>query len=387
MRPARGVTSAVIAMKNDKDDYSILCDFDNLYRAHKDCRKGKRWKESVAIYDIRGYECTLALKDLLESGEYRLSPYNCFTLNERGKVRDIKSIKYHDRVVQKCLMDEIITPVITKTFVETNCASLKGKGTDFALKKCKDYLRRQVRKGGVNGYILICDMKGYFDSIPHKIVEDFYETRFEDEKILGLIKHIHASIPGGRGEPLGNQLSQNDALLALSGLDHMIKERLHAKCYVRYMDDFFIISDDKEYLKDCRDRIEEWVEVWGMRLNQKKTKIVTMKQGFTFLGFRFYVTDTGKVIQRLAHKSIVRHKKKLRKMAKLYNEGKMTLEAAKQSHNGWRAHAIRGDTYYLIRSMDRLFDELFKPKEENDVKTTFDAPGGNARQGHEHKVQ
>jgi len=214
-------------MKNELDDFSILVDFGNLYKAHQSCRKGKRWKDSVAIYDIRGLECTLTIQELLTTGKYRLSPYNCFVINERGKKRDIKSIKYRDRVVQKSLMDNILTPTVTKTFIDTNCASLKGKGTDYALKKLRQHLQRQVRKKGTGGYILACDMKGYFDSIPHELLNTYYESIFEDKWLIGLIRHIHRSIPGGIGVPLGNQLSQLDALLALSPLDHIVKEQMH----------------------------------------------------------------------------------------------------------------------------------------------------------------
>ena len=50
-------------------------------------------------------------------------------------------------------------------------------------------------------------------------------------------------------------------------------------------------------------------------------------------------------------------------MAKLYHEGKVDIKACKEAHNGWKAHASRGDTYYLIRKMNKLFDELFKEAE------------------------
>lgn len=170
-------------MKNEYDDFSIVTDFENLYKAHQSCRKGKRWKDSVAIYDIRGLECTLALKKLLTSGRYRLSPYNCFTIVERGKRRNIKSIKYRDRVVQKSLMDNVLTPLVTPTFIDTNCASLKGKGTDYALKKLREHISAQWRRGG--GYILMCDMKGYFDSIPHKLLNDYYDSKLEDKYLRG----------------------------------------------------------------------------------------------------------------------------------------------------------------------------------------------------------
>lgn len=361
-------------MKNKVDDFGILTDFNNLYRAHRSCRKGKRWKDSVAIYDMRGLECTSALKHLLDSGQYRLSPYNCFTINERGKSRDIKSIKYYDRVVQKSLMDNILTPTVEPTFIDTNCASQKGKGTDYALKKLRQHMQSYFRKHGADGFILICDMHHYFDSIPHKLLNDYYATKFEDERLLGLIYHIHDSIPGGIGVPLGNQLSQLDALLALSPLDHLIKEKMHIKGYGRYMDDFYLICDSKDYLKECRSFIRKWVEERGMCLNEKKTKIVPLKQGVDWLGFKFYMTDSGKVVQKLSKKSIIHHKRKLKKMRRLLTEGRIDLQACKDAHNGWKAHAQRGDTYYLIRKMDRMFFELFKDELEKEanknVKTT-----------------
>lgn len=391
---ACGMTGTGFFIMHD-DNFSIMTDFNNLYKAHRSCRKGKRWKDSVAIYDIRGFECTLKVQELLKSGKYRLSPYNCFVINERGKHRDIKSIKYHDRVVQKVLMDNILTPAVTPSFIDTNCASLKYKGTDYALYKLRQHLETQVRKNK-DSYILKCDMKGYFDSIPHELLDSYYEKNFSDEWLIGLIKHIHASIPGGVGVPLGNQLSQLDALLALSPLDHIIKEKLHIEGYGRYMDDFYLISEDKEYLRECLGHIRNWVDERGMRLNTKKTKITTIRQGIDFLGFRFYVTESGKVIQKLSHQSIVHHKAKLRKMAKLFKEGKCTFEACKDAHNGWKAHAQRGkkkrgeprgkrsraNTYYLVRKMDALFDELFKDyieKEAENVKTTKRTAGGGAR--------
>ncbi len=347
-------------MKNAKDNYEILTDFDNLYRAHLSCRKGKRWKVSAATYDMRGLECTLALKDLLEEGKYRLSPYNCFTINERGKKRDIKSIKYHDRVVQKCLMDEILTPIVQKKFIRENAASQKGKGTDFCMQLLRKHMHQYVNKHGTDGYILACDMHHYFDTIPHDLLDRQFERWFDDERLLGLIRHIHASIPGGVGVPLGNQLSQLDALITLNELDHILKERWHFKWYARYNDDFYIIHKDIERLREARDFIRKYVSERGMELNQKKTRIVKLRQGINFLGFHFYVTGSGKVVQKLLKKSIDRVKKKMRKMQKKCAEGEIPLSECKQAYMGWRAHAARGDTYYLLRKMDQWVNELFK---------------------------
>jgi retron-type reverse transcriptase len=342
------------------DDYGIVTDYKNLYEAHRSCRKGKMWKDSVASYDLRALECTLYLKDLLETGKYHISGYHTFYVNERGKKREIKSTKYQDRVVQKNLNDNILLPAVQATFCYENAASQRGKGTDFSLALLRRHLREEVARNGTDGYILVGDFKGYFDSIRHDVVDGMYEKYFKDERLLKLIRDIHASIPGGVGVPLGNQLSQNDALMIASPMDHCIKERLHIRGYGRYMDDFYLIHHDKEYLKRCLEEIRKMTEGLGLTLHPDKTKIVPMKTGIEYLGFRFFVTDSGKVIMRIKAKSKSRWREKIRKHYKKVKAGEMTYEAAKTSFKSRRAHAARGNSYYLIRDMEYYFYTVFK---------------------------
>ena len=73
------------------------------------------------------------------------------------------------------------------------------------------------------------------------------------------------STEGNVGIPIGNQTSQLFALLYLDGMDHFIKEKLGIKFYGRYMDDFFLIHKDKEYLRHCRKEIEAFVQARGLR--------------------------------------------------------------------------------------------------------------------------
>ena len=311
--------------ENRYDSFEDLSSFENLYNAHKSCRKGKRWKDSVAIYDIRALESTLYLQWFLRTGRYSISEYNCFQVNERGKVRDIKSTKYKDRVVQKSLYDNLLAPRMMPTLIFENGASQKGKGTDFQIDELTIDLQQFWRRHGTNGYILVCDLKGYFDSIQHELVNRIYAGEFSDEKVMALIRHIHASIPGGVGVPLGNQLSQIDALLAASPVDHMVKERLRVKYYGRYMDDFYLIHTSKEYLQYCLAEIEKLATELGLTLNTKKTKIVPVTTGINFLGFHFYITHTGKVVRRMRPERKNHEKQKLRKQLKKVKEGKMTI--------------------------------------------------------------
>lgn len=97
---------------------------------------------------------------------------------------------------------------------------------------------------------------------------------------------------------MGNQSSQWFTLYYLDRLDRFIKERLKVKYYVRYMDDGVLIHYDKEFLKKAL----------------AKTQIFPISQGVDFLGFHFYLTDTGKVIKRLRTSNLKHgHTWKLRK--------------------------------------------------------------------------
>lgn len=357
--------------KSKYDDFNNITSFENLYNAHRSCRSGKLWKDSAAAYELRALECTIYLKYLLESGKYKISPYHEFEVNERGKVRQIKSTKYKDRVVQKSMNDNIFKPYITKKFVYENGASQEGKGTDFQIDLLRCHLQEEVRKNGVNSYILIGDFHDYFNSFPHKTLDELYSKYFTDDRILALIKHIHDSIPGDTGSPLGNQLSQNDALLIANGIDHYIKENLHIRGYGRYMDDFYLIHHDKEYLKRCLDVINKMAGELGLELNTHKTKIVPITAGFNFLGFHVYVTGSCKVVMRIKSKSKARERQKIRKQKKKVLNEEMTFKDAMESYAAWRAHAARGDTYYMLLEMDLYFYGQFFDYLDESQKATY----------------
>lgn len=106
--------------------------------------------------------------------------------------------------------------------------------------------------------------------------------------------------------------------------------------------------------------LEKKAEELGLQLNEKKTKIVPITTGINFLGFRFYMTSTGKVVVRLKAKNKNRRRRKLRKQKKLLLQGKIRMEDIQQSYDSWKAHAKRGNTYYMLRDMDKYFYGLFK---------------------------
>ena len=115
---------------------------------------------------------------MLARGSYKMSDYHCFTINERGKERNIKSTQYKDRVVQKCLDKNIIKPRIVPTFIYENGASLEGKGTDFNLDELEKDMREYYRKHGTEGYFLVGDFSKYW--VKKDFSGEHYETHTHD---------------------------------------------------------------------------------------------------------------------------------------------------------------------------------------------------------------
>lgn len=339
-------------------EYEKIHNFGNLYRAYRKARRGKRWKQAAARFETGLMEGLLLLSSQLKHKTYRLSPYNTFEVFE-PKRRTVMSNSYKDKIVQHTLCDNVLEPAFIRSFIRDNYASQVGKGTHDGLDRLREFMRRYYRKHGADGWVLKCDITKYFYMIEHDTLKTMIRKKIDDPDVLWLVDMIIDSTEGNIGIPIGNQSSQLFALLYLDGMDHMIKDQMGVKYYGRYMDDFFILHEDKEYLRDCRKKIEEHLAGIGLALNQK-TNIFPLRNGIDFLGFRTYMTDTGKVIRKIRRKSKNNMRRKLSKMAKLHKSGQIEIEAVNQSYQSWRAHAAKGNCYYLIQSMDQHYGNLFQ---------------------------
>jgi hypothetical protein len=357
-------------------DFQRVYDFGNLYAAFLKARKGKRGKPSVAKFEANLLEALSLLSELLKNKTYTMSQYFVFKVYE-PKERVVMTNAFKDKVVQHSLCDNVLEPAFSKSFIRDNYASQRGRGTHDGLYRLEEFMRsyyfsrkaqaeRESREEGLprlspaeyaDGWVLKCDVSKYFYSIRHEPLKRMVRRFITDPDVLWLIDLIIDSTPDP-GIPIGNQTSQWFAVMYLSGLDHFIKEKLKIKYYGRYMDDFFLIHEDKAYLQYCRKEIEKYVAGLGLSLNNK-TNIFPLRNGIDFLGFHTYITDTGKVIRKVRRSSKSNEQKKLKKQRYLLDSGKITLKQVEQSCGSWRSHAEKGNCYHLIREMDELFINLF----------------------------
>ena len=347
--------------------------FDALYISMRKCIKGVLWKDSVAHYYHNWIRETLKLEKELKEGTYRERVPKYFIVTE-PKRREIMSISFRDRVYQRSLNDVAIYPQMVRPFIYDNHACQKGKGTKLARDRLKCFLQRYYRKHGQNGYVLQCDVKGYYPNMDHQVAKDVFRKRLQPE-IYMMAERILDNFPGEKGFNPGSQIIQIVGISLLNDMDHYIKERLRIKYYIRYMDDFILISDDRAHLERCREEIREILEGLKLQLHPEKTKIYQLSKGIKFLGFVYKLKSTGKVVASVNPEKVKHERKKLRRLARLVKEGKRTREQVDEHLRAVIAHYSYGDNYKLIKRMEEYYKSLWEEGEQRhgaDRKTQRD---------------
>ena len=256
-----------------------------------DASKASKWKPATQRYHSNLLLNNMELQTDLRNGTYRVQPTVNFWIHERGKPRYIESPTIRDRIVQKVLTQQILIPYLTKPIIYDNYASLKGRGTTFARKRTDIILHRFVRKHGIDGYVLLIDIKKYFPSIDHAILKEMVHARInESPEIMNLIDYvIDCSSDSDVGLNLGSEAPQIFAVYYLNPVDTYIKTVRGVKYYCRYMDDLMILSESKEELKDLLDGIIEQLAKLKLSINERKTHITKLSNGFTFLQVKYSV--------------------------------------------------------------------------------------------------
>lgn len=216
-----------------------LTELQNLNECAWECTRQSRWKETTQRYLSNMLQKNLELREEVLSGEYRVSPTVDFTISERGHVRQIEAPVVRDRIVQKSLMKHVLTPSLTPCLIYDNYASMKQRGTSFARKRFEVMLHRYIQKHGTDGYILLIDVKKYFNNIDHDTLKRLIAPRLKDqpEDVMRLIHYvIDTSSKTGKGLNLGSECPQIFAIYYLNPVDQFVKVVKGVKYYGRYLE-------------------------------------------------------------------------------------------------------------------------------------------------------
>lgn len=337
-------------------EFEKVIDFNNMYRAYRKARSGKGSKRSISKFSVMALDGINTLIQQLKDKTYKISNYSEFKVYE-PKERDIKTCSFKDKVIQHSLCDNVILPRLKNVFLYDNCAGQKKKGPLFGALRFKKQMEAFYKKHGFDGYILKCDITKYFYNIEHDTMKDIVEYYFGDDKDICWLCNLFIDSTEGKGLPLGNQINQGFALLYLDGMDKLIKGELGIEYFGRYMDDFCLIHQSKEYLNDCLEVLKEFIKTLGLTFNGK-TQIAPFKNGVNYLGFHLYMTPSGCCIQKLKNQNKRNAQRKYLKMAKLVVEGKLPIEKFNASYNAWKNHISHGNCYNLGLAMDRKINEI-----------------------------
>ena len=345
-------------MKRHGRLYPQIVSFENLLLAAHNAQRGKRFRPNVLAFNDSLASELLQLQKELIAHCYTPGEYRTFRIVD-PKPRLISAAPYRDRVVHHALCN-IIAPILDRSLIFDSYANRTGKGTHRAL-------RRFTTNARSHRYILQCDIKKFFPSIDRTILKALLRNKIKCADTLWLIDGIiDASnpqeavldyFPGDdllapclhpKGLPIGNLTSQLFANFYLAGCDRFIKETLHCRHYLRYVDDFALFADDRDDLLAAKDRIETYLISLRLKLHPVKTQIFATAHGTNFVGFRILPDRT-----RVRADNLQRGRKRLRQLKQSLVTGQITAAALTSSQQSWQAHLAHGNTWRLRQ---KLFD-------------------------------
>lgn len=313
---------------------------------------GSDWKESVQRYGIEIWANTWKLQTSLRDGTYRQKPYVEFDINERGKHRHIKAVSIEDRVVQRSLCDNVLTPCTEPYLIYDNGASQVGKGISFTRKRLKEHLAWHYRHYGNHGYVVLTDFHNFFGSLDHAYLLSEYSMVIPDERVITLMEYL-ISLNGEVGLGIGSQISQNAGVFYPTRLDQYFKTVCRIKPYAAYMDDRYAIFPTKEEAHEYLRDFYEQSKLIKLEVNEKKTQIRPLDKGFTFLKYRYFLTETGKIVERPGKETFIRERRRLKK----YKNKGLSKDTIENAYKSWRGNLKR--CHYRIKKMDELYKNIY----------------------------
>lgn len=259
---------------------------ENIFAAWEKFRRGKRKRPDVLSYEQNLEENLFDLQTDLKTGAYRHGTYQPFTVFDPKK-RRIHKATVRDRVVHQALVN-VLEPIYERQFIFDSFSCRCEKGTHAAVRRLRLFLRRASSNNTRTVYALKCDIKKFFDSVDHHLLFQFLAERVTDYRFLAVLWEIINSfrIQEGKGLPLGNLTSQLFANVYLHELDRFMKFQVQEKFYVRYCDDFVVVSTSRLHLEQLVRRLDGFLHRHLLvELHPSKVSLRTWAQGIDFLGY------------------------------------------------------------------------------------------------------
>ena len=275
-------------MKNSTTfNYQDVISTENLCEAWREFVRGKAHKKDVAAFALELPHNIILLHDELKNKTYAHGDYAAFTIND-PKPRNIHKATVRDRLLHHALY-RILYPYFDTKFIADSYSCRNNKGTHKALDRFRSFSYKVSHNHTRTAWVLKCDIKKFFASIDHVILLKILAKHIPDQDILWLLCTVIGSFHSSRffvGLPLGNLTSQLLVNIYMNEFDQFMKHTLKVKHYLRYADDFAILSHDKTYLTQLLPQIRAFLkDKLQLELHPHKVSISTVASGVDFLGW------------------------------------------------------------------------------------------------------
>ena len=363
-------------------------ELEELFQAYFECRKNKRNTANALAFEIDYENNLVQLCEEINSGTYKIGRSIAFIVDKPVK-REIFAADFRDRVIHHFIYN-YISPVFEKIFINDCYSCRVGKGTHYGIKRMNHFILSCSQNYTKDCYILKLDIKGYFMSINknqlfklvkeellrqslkigfdlHLVLYLVKETIFNDPRENCIIKGKKtdwAGLPQTKslffakancGLPIGNLTSQLFGNIYLNKFDHWVKHNLKIKHYGRYVDDFVLIHENKDYLQSCIQQISNYLkETIALKLHPDKIYFQHYSKGLKYIGavikpHRIYIANRTKSNLHIA----VNKQNLLARSHKPDIEEQQAFQSSMNSYLGIMKHY---KTYKLRKEM--IFENL-----------------------------
>lgn len=268
--------------------FSDIVSESNFEIAFKNTQRGQGKYKGRAIEFYRNKDFKLnELRHEVLTGNYLPSPYIHFTVTE-PKERVIFAPQYRDKIVQHAI-NNIVSLAFQNRYIFDSYACIVGKGNQRAVLQLQQHLTKAHTSFGENAYLVKIDITKFFYSIDREILKSILRTRLRCVRTVELLSLIINHSPDTQGLPLGNLTSQLLANVYLDVLDQYCKRALKCEFYLRYADDIFIVTRNKQAAQYLLRHLAEYIrERLNLKIHPTKSTISPIRLGTVALGYRVH---------------------------------------------------------------------------------------------------
>ncbi len=321
--------------------FEEVISIDNLLDAWAEFIMDKQRKPDVTEFQLRLMDNIFDLHHDLKNQSYSHGSYTAFNISD-PKPRNIHKSTVRDRLLHRAIYRKFYH-FFDKTFISDSYSCRVNKGTHRALDKFTQFSRQVSKNSTGTCWVLKCDIKKFFANIDHTILLNILTAYIPDKQIMWLLHTIVESFETRPqvGLPLGNLTSQLFVNIYMNEFDQFMKHKIKATKYIRYADDFVILSQNKQWLETILPGIENFLFTnLKLELHPDKLFLKTLASGVDFLGWVHFPNH--RVLRTATRRRMIR------------NMNNNPSEETLQSYLGLLSH---GDTYYWQQYITDQFRE------------------------------